>query len=283
MELWEAMEQRHSVRAYQDRPIAGEVKEELEAWIAQCNREGGLHMQLILDEPRAFSGGMARYGKFSGVRNYIAVVGPKGPGLEEACGYYGEKVVLKAQQLGLNTCWVALTYRKVKTAFTVAPGEKLCLVIAIGYGKTAGQPHQGKPPEAVMQCPEPVPNWFLHGVQAALLAPTAMNQQKFRFQLEGSVVRATPGRGFYTKIDLGIAKYHFELGAAPTPFTWGSIPPNKPSRPPGGPAGLCLREGGQSKATPGKYSSTKSTRSTVQVRPLRGSRQPASVVKRKVS
>ena len=158
MELWEAMEQRHSVRAYQDRPIAGEVKEELEAWIAQCNREGGLHMQLILDEPRAFSGGMARYGKFSGVRNYIAVVGPKGPGLEEACGYYGEKVVLKAQQLGLNTCWVALTYRKVKTAFTVAPGEKLCLVIAIGYGKTAGQPHQGKPPEAVMQCPEPVPN-----------------------------------------------------------------------------------------------------------------------------
>ena len=221
MELWEAMEQRHSVRAYQDRPIAGEVKEELEAWIAQCNREGGLHMQLILDEPRAFSGGMARYGKFSGVRNYIAVVGPKGPGLEEACGYYGEKVVLKAQQLGLNTCWVALTYRKVKTAFTVAPGEKLCLVIAIGYGKTAGQPHQGKPPEAVMQCPEPVPNRFLHGVQAALLAPTAMNQQKFRFQLEGSVVRATPGRGFYTKIDLGIAKYHFELGAAPTPFTWG--------------------------------------------------------------
>ena len=48
-----------------------------------------------------------------------------------------------------------------------------------------------------------------------------MNQQKFRFQLEDSVVRATPGRGFYTKIDLGIAKYHFELGAAPTPFTWG--------------------------------------------------------------
>lgn len=222
MELWEAMEQRHSVRAYQDRPIAGEVKEELEAWIAQCNREGGLHMQLILDEPRAFSGGMARYGKFSGVRNYIAVVGPKGPGLEEACGYYGEKVVLKAQQLGLNTCWVALTYRKVKTAFTVAPGEKLCLVIAIGYGETAGQPHQGKPPEAVMQSPEPVPDWFLHGVQAALLAPTAMNQQKFRFELlpDGRTVRAQASPGAYTAVDLGIAKYHFEVGAGTENFAW---------------------------------------------------------------
>ena len=162
MELWEAMEQRHSVRAYQDRPIAGEVKEELEAWIAQCNQEGGLHMQLILDEPRAFSGGMARYGKFSGVRNYIAVVGPKGPGLEEACGYYGEKVVLKAQQLGLNTCWVALTYRKVKTAFTVAPGEKLCLVIAIGYGKNG----RAAPPGETAGSRDAVP-----GVGAELVPP----------------------------------------------------------------------------------------------------------------
>lgn len=220
MELWEAMEQRHSVRAYQDRPIAGEVKEELEAWIAQCNREGGLHMQLILDEPRAFSGGMARYGKFSGVRNYIAVVGPKGPGLEEACGYYGEKVVLKAQQLGLNTCWVALTYKKVKSAFQVGPGEKLGLVIAIGYGKDQGVPHTSKAPEAVMETEGPAPYWFRKGVEAALLAPTAMNQQKFKFTLQGDTVSAKAGMGFYTKVDLGIVKYHFELGAGTDRFRW---------------------------------------------------------------
>ena len=221
MTVMEAIRQRHSVRQYTDKPLGEDVTRPLEEEIAACNRESGLHIQLVTNEPKAFQGFLAHYGSFRGVTSYLALVGKKGPDLEETCGYYGERLVLKAQQLGLNTCWVALTYRKVKTAFTVAPGEKLCLVIAIGYGKTAGQPHQGKPPEAVMQCPEPVPNWFLHGVQAALLAPTAMNQQKFRFQLEGSVVRATPGRGFYTKIDLGIAKYHFELGAAPTPFTWG--------------------------------------------------------------
>ena len=221
MTIMEAIRQRHSVRQYTDKPLGEDVIRPLEEEIAAYNKESGLHIQLVKNEPKAFDSFMAHYGKFSGVTNYIAMIGKKGPDLEEACGYYGERLVLKAQQLGLNTCWVALTYRKVKTAFTVAPGEKLCLVIAIGYGKTAGQPHQGKPPEAVMQCPESVPNWFLHGVQAALLAPTAMNQQKFRFQLEGSVVRATPGRGFYTKIDLGIAKYHFELGAAPTAFTWG--------------------------------------------------------------
>ena len=220
MELWEAMEQRHSVRAYQDRPIAGEVKEELEAWIAQCNREGGLHMQLILDEPRAFSGGMARYGKFSGVRNYIAVVGPKGPGLEEACGYYGEKVVLKAQQLGLNTCWVALTYSKVPSAFTVAAGEKLCAVIAIGYGKTQGVPHRSKAMEKVTKTDGPAPDWFTAGVEAALLAPTAMNQQKFQFTLAEDKVSVRAGMGFYTKIDLGIVRYHFEAGAGREHFSW---------------------------------------------------------------
>ena len=220
MELLEAMEQRHSVRSYEDRPLEPEVRAELTGFLAQCSRESGLHMQLVLDEPEAFGGLMAHYGKFSGVKNYIALVGKKSAQLDELCGYFGEKVALKAQQMGLNTCWVALTYRKVKTAFTVAPGEKLCLVIAIGYGKTAGQPHQGKPPEAVMQCPEPVPNWFLHGVQAALLAPTAMNRQSFYFERFRNVVSVEAGKGPFTKVDLGIVKCHFEIGAGKDNFQW---------------------------------------------------------------
>lgn len=89
----------------------------------QCNRESGLHIQLVLDEPRGFGGLPAHYGKFSGVKNYIALIGKKSPNLEEACGYYGEKIVLRAQQLGLNTCWVAMTYSKVKTAFQIAPAR----------------------------------------------------------------------------------------------------------------------------------------------------------------
>ena len=135
MDLFEAMEHRHAVRSYEDRPIAPEAREALLACIAQCNRESGLHIQLVLDEPRGFGGLPAHCGKFSGVKNYIALIGKKSPNLEEACGYYGEKIVLRAQQLGLNTCWVAMTYSKVKTAFQIAPGEKLCLVIAVGYGR----------------------------------------------------------------------------------------------------------------------------------------------------
>ena len=219
MDVLQAMKERHSVRSYTDRPVEGRIKDDLSSYINDCNRDGQLHIQLILDEPHAFDGFMAHYGKFSGVRNYIVLAGKKSPDLEERCGYYGEKIVLHAQTLGLNTCWVAMTYSKGKAKFQLNADEKLCLVIAIGYGKTSGIAHTSKSREAVMRANTP-PDCFLQGIDAALLAPTAMNQQKFTFTLDGNKVTAKAGMGFYSKIDLGIAKCHFELGAGAQHFQW---------------------------------------------------------------
>ncbi len=220
MDLLQAINERHSVRSYTDKKIDGDMKQDLQAFIDKCNAESGMDIQLITDEPEAFGGFMAHYGKFSGVKNYIALIGKKTVDLEEKCGYYGEKIVLYAQSLGLNTCWVAMTYKKVKEAFKIKSGEKLCLVIAIGYGSTQGVMHKSKPREQVMKVSGKAPEWFEKGVDAALMAPTAVNQQKFVFALEGSKVSAKAGMGFYSKIDLGIAKYHFELGAGKENFDW---------------------------------------------------------------
>lgn len=220
MDLKEAMQARHSVRQYKDQPLSVEVIAALQEEIAACNRESGLHIQLVTNEPRAFDGFMAHYGKFSGVTSYLALIGKKGPELDEKCGYFGQRLVLKAQQLGLNTCWVAMSYTKIKTAFTVDKGEKLCVVIALGYGATQGVPHKSRPFSEVAKADGQMPDWFKNGVEAALLAPTAMNQQKFLFTLSGNKVSAKAGRGFYTKLDLGIVKYHFELGAGKDRFAW---------------------------------------------------------------
>ena len=220
MELLEAMQQRHSVRQYTDKPIAAATLNALQQEIDRCNREGGLHIQLVTNEPKAFDSFMAHYGKFSGVKNYIALVGKKGDKLEELCGYYGERLVVKAQQLGLNSCWVAMTYKKIPGAFQVAKDEKLTVVIALGYGQTQGVAHKSKPAAQVSNLGTNSPAWFKAGVEAALLAPTAMNQQKFTLNYEDGSVAAKPGSGFYTKIDLGIAKYHFELGAGKANFRW---------------------------------------------------------------
>ena len=213
MELLEAIKQRHSVRQYKNKPLEAEVISTLQKEVEICNQEGGLHIQLVTNEPKAFDSFMAHYGKFSGVTNYFALIGKKTEDLEEKCGYYGERLVLKAQQMGLNTCWVAMSYSKIKSAFVIDKGEKLCLVIA----------HKSKSADAVMKAEGNIPDWFKKGTEAALLAPTAMNQQKFMFTLkDGNKVSAKAGTGFYVKTDLGIVKYHFEIGAGKDHFEWES-------------------------------------------------------------
>ena len=220
MELMEAIHTRHSVRQYTDRPIDAETITALRDEIDACNRESGLHIQLVTNEPDAFSSFMAHYGKFRGVTNYIALIGPKSDALDELCGYYGERLVLRAQQLGLNTCWVALTYKKIHRAFQLDSGEKLTVVIALGYGENQGTAHKSKSADAVSKSTGEAPDWFRAGVEAALLAPTAMNQQKFTLSYAGGKVSAKAGRGLYSKVDLGIVKYHFEIGSGMDHSIW---------------------------------------------------------------
>ena len=219
MDMRKAMHARHSVRSYTGKPIEGETLEALEKLIDACNRESGLHIQLVRNEPMAFDTAIARYGMFSGVKNYLAMVGKKGPKLSELCGYYGEKLVLTAQTLGLNTCWVGATFKKIPDVFRIERGEKLIIVIAIGYGETQGVAHKSKTAAEVSKA-EDAPEWFTNGVEAALLAPTAINQQKFLFLLQGEKVSAKAGFGPFSKVDLGIAKYHFELGSGKDASIW---------------------------------------------------------------
>lgn len=212
MEFTEIIKQRHSVRQYTDAAIEKEKREALDALAEKINGKAGLHIQIFYDEPTCFNSFKAHYGKFSGVRNYIALVGKKSSGLDKQLGYYGEQLAIKAQELGLNTCWVALTHGKSNAK--IEKGEKQVCLISLGYGVNQGIAHKSKPINEVCNYSEDMPEWFLKGVEAALLAPTAMNQQKFFIELmpDGNV-RARGGKGFYTKLDLGIVKYHFEAAS----------------------------------------------------------------------
>ena len=226
MTLQEAITARHSVRKYIDKEIPVDIVTVLQDKIAEYNKVGNLNIQLVLNETRAFTG-MLSYGSFSGVRNYFVMVGKKGADLDERVGYYGEQLVLLAQTLGLNTCWVGLSYRKVPEAYNVGKDEKLACMIALGYGETQGVSHKIKTIEQVSNASDLTPAWFKRGVEAALLAPTAVNQQKFSFEYVGMsnnrhLVRAKKGFSMigYTQMDLGIVKYHFEIGAGKNNFDW---------------------------------------------------------------
>lgn len=223
MTLLEAIEARHSVRAYRDEPIAPDALVRLREEIRACNEAGALHLQLITQEPTAFGGLMAHYGKFDNVRNYIALVGKKDAGLDERLGWYGERLVLLAQTLGLNTCWVGLTFsrRAGKRACVIAADETLCGVIAVGYGSTQGSAHRSRPLRECCHVDGEMPEWFARGMEAAMLAPTAVNQQRFRFTLlaDGAVKAESTG-GAYSRMDLGIVRYHFALAAGEQDFRW---------------------------------------------------------------
>lgn len=228
MTIQEAIEARHSVRAYTGQPLAADVVEVLEERIKELNEKGHLHMQLIRNETKAFEGKLAKYGKFRGVNDYIVMAGQKADDLDERIGYYGEQLVLLAQTLGLNTCWVGLSYSKVPGTYVLEAGEVIKAYIAIGYGETQGVSHKIKSVEQVSNANDLTPSWFRQGVEAALLAPTAVNQQKFFFEYiparDGKPVRVLAKRNFsligFTQMDLGIAKCHFEIGAGKENFEW---------------------------------------------------------------
>ena len=226
MTLQEAIVARHSVRKYIDKEIPADIITALQDKIAECNKVGNLNIQLVLNETRAFTG-MLSYGSFSEVKNYLVMVGKKGDNLDERVGYYGEQLVLLAQTLGLNTCWVGLSYRKVEEAYNVGKDEKLVCVIALGYGETQGVAHKVKNVEQVSNASDLTPAWFKKGIEAALLAPTAVNQQKFSFEYIGMkdnkhIVKAKKGFSIfgYTSIDLGIARCHFDIVVGDDIFRW---------------------------------------------------------------
>ena len=130
-------------------------------------------------------------------------------------------MMLSAQELGLNTCWVALTHGKSRAV--ISPGEKEVIIISLGYGKTPGTARKSRAESDVSNITEASPEWFRRGIEAALLAPTAVNQQRFRFELSGdNTVTAKAGLlGTNLKVDLGIVKCHFEAGAGKENFIWG--------------------------------------------------------------
>lgn len=219
MEDLEAVKSRHSVRAYNDTPIEKEKADVLKKLIDKINRENNLNFKLVLNEPKAFDCLLSA--RFEGVNNYIMLAGKKSDKLDEQIGYFGEMLVIEAQKLGLNTCWVALTFNKKMLKKEMEKGVKLICVLSLGYGKTQGQERKSKTIDEVNDVEGELPEWFKAGLECALLAPTAMNQQRFMFSLNGNEVSVKSLGGFYAAVDMGIIKYHFELGAGKDNFVWG--------------------------------------------------------------
>ena len=209
----EAILRRHSVRSYEDRRIDADLVEQINQKISVLNEMGSLNLQFIEDAGKTYNKLINRAVGLGSAPSVIACVGKDTDDLDERVGYYGEKLVLFLTQLGLNTCWTG-TFNRKTIDVSVADDERLVIAIAVGYGKDQGRPHNSKTADQVTEGRDNRPEWFNKGVEMALLAPTAINQQKFTIKLnDDDSVEFIDNGGVLSRVDLGIVKCHFEIGA----------------------------------------------------------------------
>lgn len=221
----ETIRERHSVREYDGKPLTQDKFDALGAVVEECARESGLDIQLVGDNPEVFNV-IARFGLIRRCFTHVAfVVDDAKAGdvaADEAIGYWGQKIVLAAQDMGLNTCWCALCSCK-KSRAVVVPGKKIRLVIAVGHGKTQGFSRKTKSVEALssVECAK-APAWFAVAMEAAQLAPTAMNNQNFKITLlsDGKTVRIDAPQSGLNVIDEGIVRCNFEIAANESGADW---------------------------------------------------------------
>ncbi|MCD7829692.1 MAG: nitroreductase [Clostridiales bacterium] len=221
MTLQEAMQARHKVSKYQDKPLSADVVQQLNERIEAQNRQYGLNIQLVTDSKDAMPGVIAAL-MSKGVRNYIILAGPDTPDVDEKLGYSSADLMLYAQTLGLNSWWIGGMYSRKNAKKNSNAGEnaKIIGIVVVGYGENQGVPHKSKAASDVSSYEGAAPDWFQAGVAAALLAPTAMNKQAFTIKGKGNQVSMTCDNGGYSGADLGIGKYHFELGTGKENFEW---------------------------------------------------------------
>ncbi len=221
MTLQEAMSARHKVSKYKDKPLPADIVRQLNARIKDQNQKYGLNMQLVTDSKDAMPGIIAMM-MSKGVKNFIILAGPDTPGIDEKLGYSSADLMLYAQTLGLNTWWIGGMYSRKGAKKNLSAGDnaKIIGIVVVGYGEDQGVPHKSKAASEISSYEGTAPDWFNAGVSAALLAPTAMNKQAFTIKGKGNKVSMTCDNGSYSGADLGIGKYHFELGAGKENFTW---------------------------------------------------------------
>lgn len=219
MDFKEAMRARHTVRKYKDIPLPADIVEKLNERVAENNKQFGLGISLVTNNKDGLMGIFKLIAK--GVKNYFILAGSDNAETEEKLGYASADLMLYAQTLGLNTWWIGGMYSRSGVGKNAASSEdKIIGIVVVGYGEIQGKPHKSKAAAEISSYDGEAPEWFKNGVEAVLLAPTAINRQAYTIMGKGNKVSITYKSGAFAGADLGIGKYHFELEAGKESFEW---------------------------------------------------------------
>ena len=239
-ERWhQAIFQRHSRRQFNNKPLPEEitnnlikVQEELTAHLP------GARIVFVNQDPDAiFSGIIGSYGKIKKAPTYAVFIGDmRDSNIQEKVGYLGECFILEATAIGLGTCWVGGFFRPevVAQQVKIETYEKVLSVTPVGFADASYSftekmmsgmvgSKKRKPLNELCLTEDQTgwPIWVKSALEAARLAPSAVNRQPWRFSVENNMItvsedseNGTADKSNISKrLDCGIAMAHIQIAA----------------------------------------------------------------------
>ena len=218
----DAILNRISRRTYRNEAWTQDEVDKLQTMIRQVNEESGLYIEFLAEGREAFASVRFTYGMFKNANSILLLKGRKDDShLQEKVGYYGESLVLDLTDMGIGTCWVGGTFDRKR--LNIKETEELVCVILVGHVPEftlkekimhAGISRKRKSIGVRTKCDADMPEWMTRGMEAVVLAPSAVNSQKPFFELRDGKVYASVENTYRMDLtDLGIAKKHFEQEA----------------------------------------------------------------------
>lgn len=253
-----------SVRNFKETPVEAEKLSEIEKFIADCKKL----VPEIKIEPKFFAGedaykrlyGIAGYqGVMIESPNYLVLLSEDHPQYIENAGYVGERAILKARDLGVDSCWVSYSdANMVKSVLGIDSEKEVVALIALGYASSEKKVEvatkvgdnysqvklysgEGGSERIGLEEMVYIDSWgneatpeileeraLLDAFSYARMAPSALNKQPWRFIVDGGkVVLAINNENYngsyVNKIDAGIVMLYFGVILDVTMFDskWG--------------------------------------------------------------
>jgi hypothetical protein len=239
------IKKRTSSRSYEKRPIDSLTMQKLKEYLTQVNQDSSIKSRFEIVYTEESMGNpikLGTYGIISGATTFIVGIISKDEKEAQAFGFLFEKIILKATDLGLQTCWLGGTFKKsdFKHAADIKENEYIAIVSPVGYRRDkqrllekamrafAGSDNRKPWNELYFNQTSTNPlnesnaEIYTTPLEMVRLSPSASNKQPWRIIKDNDMFHfflcRTKGYWVTTfdmqKNDIGIAMCHFEISAS---------------------------------------------------------------------
>ena len=232
---YRVIEARRSRRRFDQKPLGSELLSQMATVCRNFKPFPSARSVLITESPDSvFKGAIGPYGKVKGAPAFVAFIGNMdSPNVYEQVGYTGEGIILEAGALNLATCWVAGFFRRkvVASLTNIGENERVLSVTPIGYASEYlsleeklmtgfGLAHKRRALSGLVTSHNESewPQWIKPALEAARLAPSAINRQPWRFDVTDNSITVSVNTsrreyGLPKRLCCGIVMLHIEVAA----------------------------------------------------------------------